>query len=449
MGFKRVWSTAGVVTLTGALLLTTASTASADYIRDQQWALNAFAAEDVWAESQGQGVTVAVVDSGVDASHPDLSGQVLKGKDFTGGGNAQEDIIGHGTKMASIIAGHGHGAGNSDGVIGLAPKAKILPLRTLQTREDRNLDETWGAAVRYAVDQGARVVNLSFGNDGGSKTLSAGRDAIAYAQEHDVVVVAASGNEASVAVSEPAALPGVVSVGAVDQDANLWADSNTGKGLTLTAPGVKIVGANKTMSNGYGESSGTSEATAYVSAAVALVRSKYPDLTAGQVINRLIKTATFAHHKGLKAPDEEYGYGIVRPYSALTMNIPAGPKKNPLGQLTSSSSTSSKSSKGTDSSTQAKKKKSSSSNSLILIGGIAAVVVICAIAFVVLRSRRNGGRGGNGGPGVGGGGSQYPAYPPAQQPYPNSDPNQGYPTSPGQAPQHPNPYSQQPPHQGQ
>ncbi|WP_244187891.1 type VII secretion-associated serine protease mycosin [Streptomyces regalis] len=445
MSFKRVWSTAGVVTLTGALLLTTAPTASADYVRDQQWALNAFAADDVWAESQGQGVTVAVVDSGVDASHPDLSGQVLKGKDFTGGGNAQEDIIGHGTKMASIIAGHGHGSGNDDGVIGLAPKAKILPLRTLQTREDRNLDETWGAAVRYAVDQGATVINLSFGNDGGGKTLSAGRDAIAYAQAHDVVVVAASGNEASVAVSEPAALPGVVSVGAVDQDANLWTDSNTGKGLTLTAPGVKIVGANKTMSNGYGESSGTSEATAYVSAAAALVRSKHPDLTAGQVINRLIKTATFAHHKGLKAPDEEYGYGIVRPYSALTMDIPAGSKKNPLGQLSSSSSTSTQSSKGTDSSTQAKKKKkSSSSSSLILIGGIAAVVVIGAIVFVVIRSRRNGG---NGGPGAGGGGSQYPGYTPAQQAYPNSAPSQGYPAPPGQ--QDPNPYTQQPPHQGQ
>ncbi|MEY9994722.1 type VII secretion-associated serine protease mycosin [Streptomyces sp. V4I8] len=446
MGFKRVWSTAGVVTLTGALLLTAAPAAFADYVRDQQWALNAFAAEDVWAESEGAGVTVAVVDSGVDGSHPDLTGQVLEGKDFTDGGDAQEDVLGHGTKMASIIAGHGHGAGNASGVIGLAPKAKILPLRTLQTNSDKNLDETWGAAVRYAVEHGAKVINLSIANDGG-KTLSAGREAIAYAQSHDVVVVAGSGNNGYSDVSEPGALPGVISVGAVDEKANLWADSNTGKGLTLTAPGAEIVGANPTKSNGYGVGSGTSDATAYVSAAVALVRSKYPDLSAGQVINRLIKTATFAHHKGLKAPDEEYGYGIVRPYSALTMDIPAGPKKNPLGQVSSSSSTSSQSSKDTGSSTQAKKKKSSSSNSLILIGGIAAVVVIGAIAFVVLRSRRNGGKGGNGGPGAGG--SQYPAYPPAQQPYPNSGPNQGYPTPPGQAPQHPNPYSQQPPHQGQ
>ncbi|MFG2274890.1 type VII secretion-associated serine protease mycosin [Streptomyces chartreusis] len=427
--------------LTGALLLTTASTASADYVRDEQWALNAFAADDVWAESQGQGVTVAVVDSGVDAAHPDLSGQVLAGKDFTSGGNPHEDLVGHGTKMASLIAGHGHGSGNATGVIGLAPKAKILPLRTLQTRNDKNLEETWGPAVRYAVDQGAKVINLSFGSDGGSKTTSDGREAISYAQAHDVVVIASSGNEGSVAVSEPAALPGVVSVGAVDEKANLWADSNTGKGLTLTAPGVEIVGANNTMSNGYGESSGTSEATAYVSAAAALVRSKYPDLSAGQVINRLIKTATFAHHKGLKAPDEEYGYGIVRPYSALTMDIPAGPKTNPLGQLTSS--VSSQSSKGTDSSTAAKKKKSSSGN-FVLVGGIAAVVIIGVIAFVVIRSRRNGG---NGGPGSGTGGAAG-GYPSAQQ-YPNSAPNHGYPTAPGQSAQHPNPYSQQPPHQGQ
>ncbi|MEU9287098.1 type VII secretion-associated serine protease mycosin [Streptomyces sp. NPDC048275] len=451
MGFKRVWPAAGVVALTGALLLTSAPTASADYVRDQQWVLDVFAMQDTWAETQGEGVTVAVVDSGVDGSHPDLTGQVLEGKDFTGGGDAQEDIIGHGTKMASIIAGHGHGAGNADGVIGLAPKAKILPLRTLQTREDRNLDETWGAAVRYAADHGATVINLSFGNDGGGKTLSAGRDAIAYAQAHDVVVVAASGNEGSVAVSEPAALPGVVSVGAVDQDANLWTDSNTGKGLTLTAPGVKIVGANNAMSNGYGVSSGTSEATAYVSAAAALVRSKYPDLTAGQVINRLIKSASFLGHKGLKAPDEEYGYGIIRPRQAVTMDIPAGPKQNPLGQLKSSNSTSGKASEETGASAQAKKKKSSSSNVLVLVlaGGIAAVVIVGVIVLVVIRSRRNGG---NGGPGSDGGtpahGTGYPPQPPmGHQSYPNAAPNQGYPTAPGQPPQYPNPYAQQPPYQ--
>ena len=446
MDFKRVWSTTGVVALTGALLLTSASTASADYVRDRQWFLDVFTMKDTWAESQGQGVTVAVVDSGLDGNHRDLTGQVLKGKDFTGGGNAQEDKIGHGTKMASIIAGHGHGAGNSSGVIGVAPKAKILPLRTLQTRSDNNPDETWGAAVRYAVDHGAKVINLAIANDGG-RTLSAGRDAIAYAESHDVVVVAGSGNNGASRVSEPAALPGVVSVGAVDKNANVWDDSNRGKGLVLTAPGVDIVGANPTLSNGYGVGSGTSDATAFVSGTAALVRAKYPNLTAGQVINRLIKSASFLGHKGLKAPDEDYGYGIIRPRQAVTMDIPAGPKANPLGQLQSSTATSTESSKATGPSTQAEKKESSSGGILVIVGAVAAIVVIGAIALVVIRSRRNGR---NSGPGSGGNASsQYAGYPPAQQPYPNAAPNQGPPSAPGQYPHHPNPYSQQPPHQGQ
>ncbi|MCX4588824.1 hypothetical protein OG819_03410 [Streptomyces sp. NBC_01549] len=170
-------------------------------------------------------------------------------------------------------------------------------------------------------------------------------------------------------------------------------------------------------------------------------------MTAGQVINRLIKSASFLGHKGLKAPDEEYGYGIIRPYQAVTMDIPAGSKENPLGQLKSSTSTSSEASKGTGTSTEAKKKKSSSSNILVIAGGVAVVVVIGAIVIVVIRNRRNGG---NGGPGSGGGvSSQGLGYPPTQQPYPNSAPNQGYPAPPGQSPQHPNPYAQQPPHQGQ
>ncbi|GAA2967572.1 type VII secretion-associated serine protease mycosin [Streptomyces enissocaesilis] len=434
--------------MTGALLLTSAPTASADYVRDQQWVLDVFTMQDTWAESQGEGVTVAVVDSGVDASHPDLAGQVLKGKDFTdSGGNAQEDVLGHGTGMASIIAGHGHGhgKGNTSGVMGLAPKAKILPLRTLRTEEDRNADETWAAAVRYAVDQGAKVINLSFSNDYG-KTLSDGREAIAYAQARDVVVVAGAGNNGG-DISYPAALPGVVAVGAVDKDANLWDNSNTGKELTITAPGVDILSADPTRSSGYAVASGTSDATAYVSATAALVRAKYPDLTAGQVINRLIKSASFLGHKGLKAPDEGYGYGIIRPNKAVTMDIPKGPKEGPLGKLPSqaSSKAGSGSAGNDDSSTRAKKKSSSISLPLVL-GGIAAVVVLGGIIFAVVRSRGNRG---DGGPGPGGpnGGPPAPSmdYPPRQShawppPHPTA--------APGQA-QHPNPYTSHPPHQGQ
>ncbi|WP_268867537.1 type VII secretion-associated serine protease mycosin, partial [Streptomyces blattellae] len=407
--------------------------------------MDVFAMEKTWAQTQGEGVTVAVVDTGVDGNHPDLTGQVLAGKDYTGSGNAREDVAGHGTRMASLIAGHGHGADNSSGMMGLAPKAKILPLRTMKTKDDKNPEEDWADAVRYAVDHGAEIINLSFGDDYG-QTGPYGREAIAYAQANDVVVVSGTGNTGT-DVGYPAALPGVVAVGAVNESANLWDSSNTGKEVALTAPGVKILAANPTRSPEYSIASGTSDATAYVSATAALVRSKYPDLTAGQVINRLIKSASFLGHEGLKAPDEEYGYGIIRPYQAVTMDIPAGPKENPLGQLQSSDSSSGE----TDTSNQAEEEESSSSNVLVIAGGIAAVVVVMAIFFAVIRSRRNRG---NNGPGPGGGfppqGTGYPPQSPTgYQPYPNAaPPNQGYPTPPGQPPQHPNPYAQQPPHQG-
>lgn len=288
--------------MTGALLLISAPTASADYIRDKQWVIDVINFKKVWSESQGQGVAVAVVDSGVDGSHPDLTGQILKGMDVTGGGNAEVDTDGHGTGMASVIAGHGHGANNIAGVIGLAPKAKILPIKAAVA--DDYDDDQWVKGIRYAVDRGVGVINLSFG-DSLAYPGSEGAEAIRYAQQHDVVVVAGTGNDGVAELSYPAKLPGVVSVGAVDESLNIWDESNYGRGVTLVAPGVDIVRADPSRSNKYAEADGTSDATAYVSATAALIRAKYPDLTAGQVINRMIKSATFLSHDVKKAPDEK------------------------------------------------------------------------------------------------------------------------------------------------
>ncbi|MGW4872987.1 S8 family serine peptidase [Streptomyces chartreusis] len=294
------------------------------------------------------------------------------------------------------------------------------------------------------MDQGATVINLSFGNEGG-KPLSDGREAIAYAQAHDVVLVAGSGNKGSIAVDEPAALPGVIAVGAHDEDGNVWEGSNTGKDLDLVAPGAEILAADMTRSQKYAMSNGTSDATAYVSAAAALVRSKYPDRSAGQVINRLIKSATFAHDKGLKAPDEEYGYGIVRPYSALTMDIPAGPKENPLGHLTASSPQST--GQGTETDTDAQ---SSSSALLFIVAGVVALVVVAGIAVAVTRRRRGtGSRPGSDGGMPAHGTGAYPPQPPASYQHYPSAPQHGYAPPAGQSPPQPHPYAQHPPHQGQ
>ncbi|MEU9662996.1 type VII secretion-associated serine protease mycosin [Streptomyces chartreusis] len=399
----------------------------------------------VWSASQGQGVTVAVVDTGVDGDSPDLTGQVLQGKDVTGGGDAQDDTAGHGTGMASVIAGHGHGANNSSGVMGLAPQARILPIKISDTKDWSQVE--WAKGIRHAVDLGADVINLSFVDSQGYPG-SEGAKAIEYAQRHDVVVVAGTGNEGAAGLEYPAKLPGVVAVGAVDESLDIWDNSNFGPGVTLTAPGVSIVRAAPNRSTGYAEADGTSDATAYVSATAALVRAKYPELTAGQVINRLIKSATLLDRDVKKVPDDEFGYGIVRPYAALTMDIPKGPKQGPLAQA--SPPTGSGAASGDHDSTSRAAKKKSSAGSILLIGGLAATVVVIGIVVAIVRSRRNAG----GGPGSGGGTPPHGTGVPPQtstgyQQYPHAAPNPGHPAFPAQSPQNPNPYAQQPLYQGQ
>ncbi|MEV7025948.1 S8 family serine peptidase [Kitasatospora sp. NPDC093558] len=285
----------------------------------------------VWPVSQGEGVIVSVVDSGVMEDHQDLAGQVLPGADFSGAKtDGRVDGEGHGTGIASLIAGHGHGTGS--GVMGLAPKAKILPIRIRAAGEHPELRQSdIELAVRYAVDHGAKVVNLSVG--GYDPLDSAARQAILYAVSKDVVVVAATGNsgDSGAPVEYPAAFPGVVAVGAVGENGSLWARSTSGPETTLVAPGTAIYQATAKSTSGYGVGDGTSDAAAYVSATAALIRAAYPGLSAGQVINRMITTAT-APADGGAVPNGRYGYGILAPAKALEANpaVDNGPRDNPL-----------------------------------------------------------------------------------------------------------------------
>jgi type VII secretion-associated serine protease mycosin len=406
MGFTQVFRVAACGALTSALLFTSAPLAAADQIRDMQWALEALNAESVWELSKGSGVTVAVIDDGVNASHVDLQGNILEGKDFMDGGDtAPNPGDNHGTGMASIIAAHGHGV--NDGVIGLAPEAKILPIREFGT-DGPGLP----ISIRYAVDNGASVINVSQCFDSNSREeVEKVSDAVAYALSKDVLVVGGAGNDGNASKCYPAASPGALGVGAVENDGQLWEKSNSGAHVFLTAPGKNIVAA-KGMGNGYRTGTGTSDATAYVSAAAALLRSKFPDLTAGQIANRLVKTAALPEaEKGLSLPDEQYGYGIIQPLAALEEDIPVGSKYGPLKVPDSLKVKAAAPALGMSDEEQEKADR----KALIIwaVIGVVGLAVICLSVFLIVkRSRRNRSNGGGPGGPVG-----YAPYGQQQNPY--------------------------------
>ncbi|NYF55733.1 type VII secretion-associated serine protease mycosin [Micromonospora purpureochromogenes] len=305
-----------------------ATTARADRVRDDQWQLEELRANTAWSASTGRGVTVAVIDSGVDASHPDLAGQVLPGIDLVSAAGADEpDPVGHGTTVASLIAGR-----NDDqrGVAGLAPGARILPVRVLD--DENRYDDAMIVAkgVRWAVDNGARVINLSLGGSGDSPALAAALD---YAFARDVVVVACTGNLAtstSPKVWYPAREPGVIAVAGLEGSSeNLWSGSITGHATTLTAPATRLVGARPP--DVYWGVQGTSFAAPLVAATAALVRARFPEMSAGDVVNRLLTTAKDI---GPTGRDDRFGYGMVDPVAALTADVPLV-HRNPLDDQTS------------------------------------------------------------------------------------------------------------------
>ncbi|MFG2331990.1 type VII secretion-associated serine protease mycosin [Streptomyces sp. NPDC048604] len=306
------------------VVLPAAAPAHADTIRARQWGLEALHTSEAWRTTKGRGITVAVLDTGVDASHPDLDGNVLAGKDLVGFGAARGDRAWarHGTAMAGIIAGHGHGPGRQDGVLGIAPQARILPVRVILEGADKaraRARETRGGAlaqgIRWAADQGADVINLSLGDDSESAHPDADEDAaVQYALAKGVVVVASAGNGGDKGdhVSYPAAYPGVIAVAAVDRYGTHASFSTSRWYATVSAPGVDVVIADPDRR--YYEGWGTSAAAAFVSGAAALVRAAHPGLTPAQVKQLFVDTAR-SRPKGGRSDDK--GYGTVDPAAAI------------------------------------------------------------------------------------------------------------------------------------
>ncbi|MFB6909235.1 type VII secretion-associated serine protease mycosin [Streptomyces bacillaris] len=321
---RRPHRVLAAVCAAAVLALTPAAPAHADAIRDQQWALAALHTDRAWQTTKGAGITVAVLDTGVDGSHPDLVGQVLPGKDLVGFGATRGDSSWalHGTAMAGIIAGRGNGPGRADGVLGIAPEVKILPVRVILESKDparAKARKTRGTAladgIRWAADNGADVINLSLGDDSESAHPDPGEDsAIQYALSKGISVVASAGNggEKGDRISYPAAYPGVIAVAAVDEYGTHASFSTRRWYATVSAPGVDIVVANP--DGHYYIEWGTSAAAAFVSGAVALVRAAHPGLDPAQIKKLLADTARDAPDGGR---DDARGYGMVDPAEAI------------------------------------------------------------------------------------------------------------------------------------
>ncbi|MGB7980245.1 MAG: S8 family serine peptidase [Candidatus Nanopelagicales bacterium] len=267
----------------------------------EQWGLRMVNAEAAWAITRGRSVTVAVIDTGVDAAHPDLSGRVLRQIDLVHDGRLG-DPKGHGTHVAGIIAAALDGAGS----VGLANQVDVLSVRVLDASGSGD-DATVALGITEAVRAGARVLNLSLGSASHSTALNA---AVKFAVDQGATVVAAGGNsfEAGNPVEYPAALPGVLAVSSIDADGASSRFANTGAHIDLAAPGEDIVST--VPGGGWAAKDGTSMAAPFVSAAAALVRAANPTLSRVAVDSALVGTA-LDDNSG-DGRDDWFGYGLIR-----------------------------------------------------------------------------------------------------------------------------------------
>lgn len=313
LALSFVATSAFVVLSTTVLALALDSTTSfaatgGDPLLDQQWGLTAIGAPSVWSVTRGAGITVAVIDSG-SGPHPDLDANLDAGRTMFGSidsvGVLDIDNAGHGSHVAGIIAAV---ANNAIGGSGVAPQSRILPIRVLDAQGSGDSKDV-SKAVRYAVDSGTKVINLSLGGATESTSLTA---AIQYAVDRNVLVVAAAGNGAADSPPKwPAASDLALAVTAVDRNNSVTSFDQRGDYIDLAAPGASIL---STASNDYKIQSGTSMAAAFVTGAAALLFAAQPSITAAQVRDVLQRTATDI---GAPGRDTTFGYGLINLVAAF------------------------------------------------------------------------------------------------------------------------------------
>ncbi|MFG2731298.1 type VII secretion-associated serine protease mycosin [Streptomyces canus] len=303
-----------------------------DIIKGTPWSLQRVVLDQLWQDTKGKNVKVAVIDTGVDTVNAQLKGgAVANGKDFLHpGGNGKTDKVGHGTKVAGIIAARKL---DGTGFIGLAPEATIIPIRQNDDQGSGNVG-TMMQAIRWAAEQGAQVINIS--QDTASKmdptVDTAFRSAIEFAQSKDALIVAAAGNDGAdgrIKETYPAAYPGVLAVAASDRNNARAPFSQSGPFVGVAAPGIDMVSTVPVGGNCVDQ--GTSFAAPYVSGVAALIRAKHPEWTYKQVITQIEQTAD----RTKAGRDDFVGWGVIDPAAAVNDDTTApsadGPKPDTAG----------------------------------------------------------------------------------------------------------------------
>jgi hypothetical protein len=390
-------------------------------LRDQEWWLAGLQIPQAWRKSEGAGITVAVLGTGVDAGYPGLAGSVITGPDYTGSGREPGSPYWgvQGTAVAGIVASHRSGWG----LVGVAPAAKILSVRvTLEFNDplaadraiSRRLPQAIADGIRYAADHGARVIDLpldpgTLGLTGKSDPAAAGgspaeRAAVAYALSKGAVLIAPAGDDGQGPglVDYPAAYPGVLAVGAIGQTGQLAPFSSRRSYPSLTAPGVSLVSA--APPDGVGKISSTSAASGIVAGVAALVLSRYPQLSAAQVTQALIESTVAGGSAGAGLPPlparsaAGAGYGTVDAIRAVDMAaiITTASQPPPSASAAPSAPPSAGPSRTARHQAAAAHRAPASdlAGSVLrdAVAAVAGLIVLLVIALVVVRSRRERGR---------------------------------------------------------